>query len=144
MKVILIRDVATLGKEGDVVEVSDGHARNFLFPQNLAVSATADVLQKRAEKLQAEKKSAHKKLSVAADLAKQLDGQEVVLALKTSDAGVLFAAVNPKQIVKALKAQSLKVKPEQIKIAEPIKDVGEYEVEVQLDQGFEVTIRVII
>ena len=77
MKVILLKDVVSLGKEGEVVEVSDGHARNFLFPQILAISATPDALRKRAEKEQMVQRSSHKEISVMGDIAQRLDGTEV-------------------------------------------------------------------
>ena len=83
MKLILLKDVETLGREGDVVEVSDGHARNFLLPQNLAVPATKDVLHKRDEREKKVVREKHKELSVAGDLAHRLEGNEVVLSEKS-------------------------------------------------------------
>jgi len=144
MKVILIRDVASLGKEGDLVEVSDGHARNFLFPQNLAVQATADALQKRTQKEEALKRQTHKEMSGAGEVAKDLDGREVLLQVKVSDGGVLYAAVTGKDIAKALSKEGVKVKSEMIKLEDPIKEPGEYDVRVELSHGFEAEIKIIV
>lgn len=144
MKVILLEDVKDLGKQGDVVEVSDGHARNFLFPQNMAVTATAEALHKRAEKEKAMSKKEHKEISMTGDLAAQLDGFQLIMQEKVSEGGVLYAAVTKELIAKALKKQKLKVDPEAIQLDAPIKETGEYDVLVTLAHGFESTIQLII
>jgi len=144
MKVILVQDVKDLGHEGDVVEVSDGHARNFLFPQNLAVSATADSLKQKAEKDAALTRKQHRELSVTGDLAAELDGFELILQEKVSDGGVLYAAVTPKMIADALKKEGLKVDPEWVELSHPLKEPGDYPVSLSLPHGFEAEIKVII
>lgn len=144
MKVILIRDVVSLGKEGDLVEVSDGHARNFLFPQNLAIQATPDMLKKMQEKEAAKKRQAHKDLSAAGELASKLDGREIVLQEKVSEGGVLYAAVSQKAIAKAISAEGIKVKPEMVKLEAPIKETGEFAVTIDFHHGFEAEIKIII
>lgn len=144
MKVILLKDVVSLGKEGDVVEVSDGHARNFLFPQILAVSATPDTLRKRAEKEQAVQRSSHKEISVMGDVAQRLDGTEIVIEEKMSEGGTFYAAVTAKSIADALKKKKFKVTPDMIKLAAPIKEPAELTVSVNLPHGFEAEVRVII
>lgn len=144
MKVILIHDVPSLGKEGDLVEVSDGHARNFLFPQNLGVQATADALQKRKQKEEARKRQTNKEMSGAGEVAKKLDGREFVIQSKVSDGGVLYAAIAEKDIAKALKKEGVKVKPEMVKLENPIKEPGTYELSIELKHGFEAEIKIII
>lgn len=144
MKVILLEDVKDLGKEGDVVEVSDGHARNFLFPQNMAVVATDAALQKRKEKEKAMSKKEHKEVSMTGDLAAQLDGYELILEEKMNDSGVLYAAVTKEMIAKALKKAKLKVDVSGIALEAPVKEPGEYEVGISLPHGFEAQIRLII
>ena len=144
MKVILLKDVKELGKEGEVVEVSDGHARNFLFPQNLAVSATADSLRKKNEKAEALTRKQQHEVSVVGDLATSLDGFEIILQAKVSDGGVLYAAVTGKAIADALKKEGLKVDPEWIQMVHPFKEPGEYPVSLSLPHGFEAEIKVII
>jgi large subunit ribosomal protein L9 len=144
MKVILLEDVKDLGKEGDVVEVSDGHARNFLFPQHLAITATADALHKRKEKEKAMSKKEQREVSQAGDLAAQLDGFELILQEKINEGGTLYAAVTKEIIAKALKKEKMKVDPASIQLEAPIKELGEYEVSISLPHGFEAQIRLII
>jgi len=144
MKVILLQDVKTLGKEGNVVEVSDGHARNFLFPQNLAVPATPDALKKREEREQAAKRVVHKDVSLAGDLAQRLDGQEFLIQEKMSEGGTLYAAVTAKTIADAIKKKKFKVTPDMIKLSEPLKEPGEIIVTVQLPHGFDAEVRIIV
>lgn len=144
MKVILLKDVVSLGKEGDVCEVSDGHARNFLFPQILAIAATPDALRKRSEKEQAVQRSSHKEISVMGDVAQRLEGTEILLVEKMSEGGTFYAAVTAKTIADALKKKKFKVTPDMIKLAAPIKEPAELTVNVNLPHGFEAEVRVII
>jgi len=144
MKVILMKDVKDLGKEGQIVEVSDGHARNFLFPQNMAVAASPDALKQKQEKEASVSKKVHKEISQAGDMAASLEGMEIVLKEKVSDGGVLYAAVTGKGIGDALKKKGFKVDSEAIKLAHPLKEPGEHTVTITLPHGFEAEIRIII
>jgi len=142
MKVILVKAVKGLGKQGEIVEVSDGHARNFLFPQNLAVQATeAEIL--RIKNREAKVKRTEKKgMKEAGKVAEKLEGYEVVLKEKVSEGGKLYAAVNGKAIAALLKKQGFNVSPEMIELKEAIKELGEREVTVDLPHGFEATVTV--
>lgn len=144
MRVILLKDVKELGSEGEVVEVSDGHARNFLFPQNLAVAATADSLKKKADKEASFSRKEHRELSMTGDLAAELDGFELILQEKVSDGGVLYAAVTGKAIADGLKKGGFKVDPEWVELEHPLKEPGDYTVNLSLPHGFEAQIKVII
>lgn len=144
MKVILLVDVKDLGREGDVVEVSDGHARNFLFPQNLAVVATANSLKKKTDKEAAVSRTQHREMSIVGDLAASLDGFELIMQEKVSDGGVLYAAVTEKAIADALKNEGFNVDPEWIELVHPFKEPGEYTVNFSFPYGFEAEIKVII
>jgi large subunit ribosomal protein L9 len=144
MKVILLVDVKDLGKQGEVIEVSDGHARNFLFPQNLAVAATADSLKKQSDKEAALSRKEHREMSLLGDLAASLEGFELILQEKVSDGGVLYAAVNTKMIADALKKEGVKIDPAWIVLEHPFKEPGEYTVSLSLPHGFEAEIKVII
>ena len=144
MKVILLKQVKSLGQEGDVVEVSDGHARNFLFPQNLAVTATPEALRARKEREEKQKQAAHKELSRFGDLAAQLDGFELTIQQKMNDKGTFYAAVTEQQIVDELKKNKFKgIEPDMITVAHPIKEPGETPVKVSFPHGFEAEIRVV-
>ncbi|MBI5794262.1 50S ribosomal protein L9 [Candidatus Uhrbacteria bacterium] len=144
MKVILLSSVKPLGKEGEVVEVSDGHARNFLFPQSLAVPATAEALKKRTEREKIAAGKSNKALSMAGDLSHKLEGHEVLLQEKVSEGGVLFGAVTGKMIASALKKDGFAVDPDWIELKSPIKEPGEYTATVNLPHGFEAEMKIIV
>jgi large subunit ribosomal protein L9 len=142
MKLILLEDVKKLGHEGDVVDVSEGYARNFLFPQHLAVEATEQALQQKKEREQAAARKEKKADKKARQLAADLDGREVVIKAKADD-GKLYAAVTPKDISKALKEQEIKVKSDLIAFA-AVKEIGTYEATVSLPNAFDAKITVVI
>jgi large subunit ribosomal protein L9 len=145
MKVILLTDVKTVGKEGAIIDVSDGHARNFLFPQNLAIAATVEALRKIKEREEAKKKAAGKELSVSGDLAQQLDGYELIMEQKVNDQGTFYGAVTDQQIVSALKHEGFKqIDKSMIKLDHPIKEPGEFVVKVLLPHGFEAEVKIIV
>ncbi len=144
MKVILLEDVKTLGNEGDIVEVSSGHAQNFLYPQNLAVPATPDAIRKRTEKVEAASKKENKEMAQVGELAKRLDGYELMMEEKTSDGGTLYGAVTAKMIASGLKKAGFKVTEEMVKLSEPIKELGEKSLVVDLGLGFEAEVKVVI
>jgi large subunit ribosomal protein L9 len=145
MKVILLKEVKVLGKQGDVVDVTDGHARNFLFSQNLAIAATAEALHKKTFVEEQKQKSAHKELSVYGDLAAKLDGYEVLIEQKMNENGTLYGAVTLLQIAAALKKDGFKqIDLSMIHLDEPIKEPGEVSAKIVLPHGFEAEIRVIV
>jgi len=133
MKIILLHDVAKVGKKYDMKNVSDGHALNLLIPQNLAVVATPSAVR-RIEKLKSED-SAHKK--VQEDLLlmniKALDGLTLELSEKANEKGNLFAGVHKNEIIKAMKIQKqIDLLPEFIMLDKPIKEVGEHAIEIKV------------
>ena len=137
MKVVLLKDVPSYGKEGQTVEVSDGYARNFLFPQNLAVQATPQTLAAVKAKKDREEKVVKKNLKEAGRLAAALDGLEVTVLAKVNEAGKLYAAVSNKDVVAAVKAIGHKIDPDWVEFSEPIKETGVFEVVLNLPHGFE-------
>lgn len=144
MKVILLKDIKSLGRERQVVEASDGYARNFLFPQNMATPATPDAMRARREREEKAKREAHKELSVYGDLAAQLDGHEVVIKQKINEAGTFYGAVTGQHIADALKKDGFKqVDASMVGLAHPIKEPSEETVTVSLPHGFEAEIRVV-
>lgn len=144
MKVILLKDVKELGKQGEIVEVSDGHARNFLFPQNFAVVATSDSLKKKADKEASLSRMEHRELSMTGELAAKLDGFELILREKVSEGGVLYAAITKKVIADALKKEGFKIDPDWVELEHSLKEPGDYTVNLSLPHGFEAQIKVII
>ncbi len=144
MKVVLLKDVPKKGYKGEVVNVNEGYARNFLFPQNLAVQATEEAIRKVEQEKKQKSKKDDKAMKAAAAAAKKLDGYELKMAEKTNEDGGLYAAVTAEIIAKALKKAKFDVTAESVELADPIKEVGEREVLVNLPHGFEATIRLTV
>lgn len=142
MKLILLEDVATLGKKGEVVEAAEGYARNFLFPQHLAIEASPAALRELTAMKDATKRKESKAVVAEKKLAAQLDGMEVVIEAK-ANGETLYAAIGPKDIAKALKAEGEKVDVDWIDFA-PKKETGTFEATINFPSGFESTITVII
>lgn len=142
MKVILLKDVKSLGMEGDVVEVSEGYARNFLFPQHLAVEATDETVRAKAEKEKSTKRKVKKAEKEERKAAAALDGAEVIITAK-ADGGTLYGAIGPKEIASELKKQKHKVDPKWISF-ESTKEVGSSEATVSFPSGFDATVNVVI
>lgn len=141
MKVIFLQNVKNVGIVGDIKNVSDGYARNFLLPKKLAEIATADAIRKceesKKEKILEEKKEQKK----ARELAEYLSEAKIVVRAKEKN-GKLFGSIGAKEIVQELKKQNLNIEEKAIKISQPIKEVGERDVVIELDFGIEATIKV--
>ena len=138
MKVILQQDVKGQGKKGELINVSDGYARNFLIPRKLAVSATPDNMEtmKKEEKIRQRKLEADK--AAAKELAKKLEGFVLRIPARAGSAGKLFGAVTSKEISEALSEQfGVEIEKNKIIQDEHIKTFGHYEVKCKL--GFEIT-----
>jgi large subunit ribosomal protein L9 len=142
MKVILLEDVKQLGMKGMVIDVAEGYARNFLFPQHKAIEANEASLR---EKDAQEKSVARKQKLKSKDegrMARDMDGLEVMISAK-ADHGTLYAAIGPKEIAKKLKAMGYEIKKEWISF-EPQKETGEFEGTVTFDSGFDASITVVL
>lgn len=144
MKVILLQDVEKLGRKNEVKEVADGFARNFLFVKNLAEPATAEALKQWEQNKEAAAKKAEEELVATEQVASTLDGQEIEIKAKADESGKLFGAISAVKIAKALKDSGFDVAKNNIKIAEPIKEVGEHEILVELPHGLEAKVRLIV
>lgn len=131
MKVILLKDVKSQGKKGDVVTVSDGYARNYLFPNGLAEAATATVLNSIKISKEAEIRHRAEDKREAEELAKKLSKTSVTVKIKTGANGKLFGSLNTAQIAEALAAVGIEVDKRKIVIAEPIKTLGRHTVTVK-------------
>ena len=132
MKVILLQDVKKMGKKGDVIEASDGYARNYLFPRKLAEEATANALHVVNAKKENERKKKLAELEAAQKLAAELKGKEVTLNAKAGDNGRLFGAITNKDVAEVINSQfNLSIDKKKI-VVNTIKVAGTYEVEVKL------------
>ena len=132
MKVILLQDVKKMGKKGDVIEASDGYARNYLFPRKLAEEATANALHVVNAKKENERKKKLADLEAAQKLAAELKGKEVTINAKAGDNGRLFGAITNKDVAEAINSEfNLSIDKKKV-VVNTIKVAGTYEVEVKL------------
>ena len=135
MKVVLLADVKGHGKKGELCNVSDGYARNFLFPKKLAIEADNTALNELKNREEAAAHHKQEEINAAKDLASKLDGKEVVIKAKAGGSGKLFGAVTSKEIVAEIK-NSLKVEVDRKKMSvADIKNFGEYTAEIKLYKG---------
>ena len=132
MKVILLEDVRGSGKAGEVVNVSDGYARNMLIPRKLAVEATAQNMKQLEKKKEAEKKKFEEEKAAALELRTKLEGTVITLKTKAGENGKVFGSVTSKDIADALKEQGFDVDKKKIQLDSPIKTIGETTVNVKL------------
>jgi large subunit ribosomal protein L9 len=132
MKVILLVDVKGQGKKGDLKNVSEGYARNFLFPQKLAIEATDASLQQLKSQQAAVTKREAQELQTAKDLAKHLDEQKVVIQAQSGEGGRLFGAITSKHIAEALLQSGYTVDKRKIQLPDPIKSLGGHTVQIKL------------
>ncbi len=138
MKVILLQDVKGKGKKGQLLEISDGYARNYLLPRKLAVEATADAVNTKKMNDKAAAEKAAKERAEALDISHKLREMTVVVTAKGGGAGRLFGSVTNQEIADALKAKSgIVLDKRKIVISDPIKSVGTYTVQCKL--GYEIT-----
>jgi len=144
MKVILLQDVENLGRKNDVKETADGFARNFLFPKKLAKPASADAIQQMELEKEAAAKKEEEDLVATASVISQLDGQEIEISAKADETGKLYGSITAAKIAKVLSDKGFIVKRKHVKLNEPIKEIGDYEVALELDHGLEAKVKVIV
>ena len=133
MKVILLQDVKSLGKKGEIVNVSDGYARNFVLPKKLGLEAnTANLNDLKLQKANADK-VAQEQFEAAKELAALLETKEVVLKMKSGEGGRAFGSVSSKEIAKAISDQlGLEIDKKKLALPEPLKTFGTHAVPVKL------------
>ena len=138
MKVILLQDVKGKGKKGQMIEVSDGYARNFMLPKKLATEATADAVNTMRMNDKAAAEKAARERAEAMEVSKKLRELTLTVTAKGGGAGRLFGSVTNQEIADALAKQTgIKLDKRKIVIADPIKNVGTYTVTCKL--GFEIS-----
>ena len=138
MKVILQQDVKGQGKKGQLVEVSEGYARNFLLPKKLAIPATTDAINTMNLKEKARRAEEARQKAEAEEISKKLKECPVKLTAKAGNGGKLFGAVTTKEISDGLKKQyNIDIPKQKLVLDEPIKSFGTYQVKAKL--GFEIT-----
>ncbi|MDQ7820621.1 MAG: 50S ribosomal protein L9 [Armatimonadota bacterium] len=135
MKVVLLADVRGLGRAGDVVEVKDGYARNYLLPRGLAAEATAGRVRAMQDRQQARARRQEREQEQAARLAEALKGTVVEVRARAGEGGRLFGSVTAADIAEALAARGFDVSKRQVELEEPIKAAGVYTVPVRIAPG---------
>ncbi|MCC5814674.1 MAG: 50S ribosomal protein L9 [Leptospira sp.] len=144
MKVILQKDVTNLGDAGDVKEVADGYARNFLIPKKFAVRASAGstkmaLHQKRLAELKKEKRAKSMK-----ELASSINGQSVTVKVKVGENEKIFGSVTAQDIAQALANKGFEIDKRRIDLDQPIKSLGEFKIRLKLADGIQAEITLTI
>jgi len=143
MKVILLQDEKKLGKKGDIVEVSEGYARNFVLPKKIGVEATPKNLNDLKLQKSNEVKVAQEQLDAAKAMADLLATKEVIVKIKAGENGRTFGSVSTKEIGQALKTQTgIEVDKKKLVLPEAIKSFGVYEVPIKLHPKVTGTVKV--
>ncbi|MBR6159066.1 MAG: 50S ribosomal protein L9 [Lachnospiraceae bacterium] len=133
MKVILLQDVRSVGKKGEIVEVSDGYAKNYIFKKKLGTPADPKNMNDLKLKLANEEKVAAQNLAAAQELSKEMESRTVTVTLKAGEGGKPFGSVSSKEIAQEAKEQcGLDIDKKKIVLEEPIKAFGVFEVPVKL------------
>lgn len=145
MKIILLEDVKSLGKAGEIVEVSNGYARNMLLPKKLGVEATAKNLNDLKLKKAHQEKIAAENLSEAELLADKLKDAVVEIPIKTGENGKVFGSVSAKEIAEAAKKQlGVEIDKKKLQLPAPIKELGETQVGLKLHPQVTASIKVLV
>ncbi len=137
MKVILLQDVKGKGKKGQMLEVSDGYARNFMLPKKMAIEATPDAINTMRMNDKATAERVAKEKAEALEIAAKLRAMTLTVLAKGGGAGRLFGSVTNQEIADALAKQGIKLDKRKIVIADPIKNIGTYTVACKL--GYEIS-----
>lgn len=133
MKVILLEDVKKLGKKGELVNVSDGYARNYLFVKNLAAEATNSIINEMKLQKEADKRRKEEELKEAKALGEKIKNQSITIEIKTGEGGKIFGSVSSKEISKAAKEQlDLDIDKKKMQLPEPIKSLGTHIIPIKI------------
>jgi large subunit ribosomal protein L9 len=132
VKVLLKQDVAKIGKKGQILDVKEGYARNFLIPGGLAVEASGGAMKQIEEEKKASDRHKAKEKEEAQDLAKKIEAVSILLKHKAGEEGRLFGSITSAEIAEALKQKSFNIDKKKIVLDEPIRLVGDYEVKIKL------------
>jgi large subunit ribosomal protein L9 len=132
VRVVLRKDVVGLGRIGDVKDVAEGYAKNFLLPRGLAVEASAGELKRVAQERASAKAQKERQHSEAEELAARLAGVALVFKLKVGPQGKAFGSVTERDISSALKREGFEIPHERVQLAEPLRSLGPHQVEIHL------------
>ncbi|CAM3056375.1 50S ribosomal protein L9 [Sporolactobacillus spathodeae] len=142
MKVIFVKDVKGKGKQGDIKEVSEGYAHNYLFPHHLAVEANKGSMSQLEAQKKRQKKEAAEELAEAKALKEKIEQLTIELQAKSGEGGRLFGSITSKQIAQELKKRGIDVDKRKIDLAEPIRTLGFTDVALKLHPQVTATVKV--
>ncbi|MGI6428337.1 MAG: 50S ribosomal protein L9 [Syntrophomonadaceae bacterium] len=145
MKVIFLQDVKGQGQAGEVKDVSDGYARNFLIPKGWAVEATKTRLKEIQERQEKQRKTQEKEKAEAAKLQQILEGQSITIKARTGGSDKLFGAVTAKEIADTIQERfKVNIDRKKIELTEPIKHVGEFPAKIKIYPSIQAEIKVVV
>ena len=144
MKVLLCKDVEKLGWYGDVVEVKDGYARNYLLPYGVAIVPTDEKIKMMAKEKGQRAEDRKLMLAQLERVAEAVEGAEAVVAAKANEAGHLFGSVGERDIAQNLRDQGFEIKDSMVAMGEHIKEVGTHEIKLKVAQGLSARISVVV
>ncbi len=144
MKVILLQDVKGQGKKGEVVDVNEGYARNFLVKKGLAEIATASKLNDISQKKSAADFHKAEEVKATKQLAAELKDKSFTVKIKAGQSGKVFGSVTGANIADALQAAGYNVDKKKVVLAQPIKNIGNYEVDLKLMEGISTKVKVTV
>ena len=144
MKVILKADVKGSGKKGDILEVSDGYAKNFLLKKGLAEIATSSGINEINQRKNADEFHKAESIKAQKELAAKLNGVTVPVSIRAGENGKVFGSVTTEKIASALSELGYEVDKKRIVTKEPIKNVGDYEAEVKFIEGVSAKIKIVV
>ena len=141
MKVVLLENVEKRGKKGEVIEVADGFAMNHLIPKKIAKVATVEALQE-IEAMRQNQEARHAQvIQEASKIKEKINGYKLIITGKANEEGHLFGAIDEKAIANNLVEKGFEIKPEMVKLEKHLKEIGEYEVEIELVAGLNTKIK---
>lgn len=144
MKVILTKDVQKLGKKNDLVVVKDGFARNFLFPNKMAIPATTENIRGMEKAQKRFSQGIEKIKKISEEIAERINDLSLKATLRTGIDGKSFGSIGSKDIVELLKAEKIEVDKKQIELEEPIKHPGIYDITVHLPQHISAVFKLVV
>lgn len=145
MDIILIQDVKSLGKKGEVVKVNDGYARNFILPKKLGLEANKQNLYDLQQQKAAEEKKQKEILDEAKEFGKQLESITVKLSIKVGEGGKTFGSISTKEIASAVKEQfDIDIDRKKLQLSDPIKNAGSYTIMVKLHPQVSADLKVVV
>ena len=144
MKIILQKDVPALGRRGEIKNVPDGYARNFLFKKGLAIAATEEATSVLERQKDSDQKKKEKELAQLRELAKKLNSLALKTTLKMGERGDAFGSVSQAKIISLLEEKGFHIVKSNIALEHPIKTLGEHKIKIKLEHGLETEIKLTI